>query len=163
MTVEHKTDTADMISLIRGNDDLGSIVRAVILIENRIEKLFSLHFQRPKNIKDMRLTYTQKVDLAVATGLILPQHKIPLKALGELRNKFAHDLSAKITAQEANNLKKSLHADDLDTIHQSYTRTLGDSKTAPASWAKLPPRDRVTLIVVTLDTLLRAYDEQNRR
>jgi len=59
-----------------------------------------------------RLSFPAKVELANAIGALLDGYAEPLMVLNGLRNRFAHNIDAKITESDENKLLESMPTDD---------------------------------------------------
>lgn len=145
-----------LIAALQGEDELGVVIRAHIHIESHLVELVELFFQYPEYLRKMELEFHQKVDLALACGL-KTQFAPPLKALGNLRNDFAHKLSSSLGKQEVNNLYQSFFGADKEIIQAAYLRTEKQaSQPTKKKFKDLEPRDQFILMVVTLRAALLA-------
>jgi hypothetical protein len=150
---------------LQGEDELGVVIRAHIYIESKLNALLERLLSSPKHLEKMNLEYSQRVQLAVAMGL-LPQYESPLLALGTLRNHFAHRPGTKLSKDKVNNLYSSLSSEDKQLIQQSHDRTRRNLKTETTvqSFSRLTPKDQFILIAVALRALLHvAYKEAAAR
>lgn len=129
-------------------DPVGLIIRAHIHIERLLIEFIESSLVAPAALKSLKLDYSGRVTLALALGLP-PDFDKPLRALGTIRNGFAHRLDAGLGDQEAKILQRAL-GPHLKIMLDSY-------RTAQLKWAELPklpnelePIDRIRLFLVTL-------------
>jgi hypothetical protein len=91
-----------------GDDDLGKIVRGHIYIEHELQDLIFFAAPNPNELERFdKIEYSEKVQLALVLGMN-PLLKPALAAVGNLRNKFSHQLDMKLGIDQANNLVASL-------------------------------------------------------
>ena len=149
------TDFEDeFLSVLNSEDDLGAVVRGHIHIESHLNTLIESCLPNPTYVKKLDLEYHQKVDLAVACGLEGRLAR-PLRALGTLRNKFAHNLDAKLGKKEADCLYNSFDGEDKQLIQSAFQRTNKQSKEKmPKSLTKMEPKDQFILIAISLRAAL---------
>ncbi len=141
---------------LRGEDELGMVIRAHIHIEHHLNELLNMVIPYPGYLKAMQLDYAGKVNLAGATGL-RPDIVSPLLALGNLRNQMAHKLGTKITKSRERNFYKTFGSEGKHTIQQSYERTRRDLRVGKGpKLNELSPPDKFVLMAVTLRAALLA-------
>ena len=87
--------TDELFEVLKGEDDLGVVIRTHIHIEAVLNDLIEKIFRESKYVDKMGLDYHQKVKLTLACGLD-PRFEKPLNTLGTIRNNFAHRLEAKL-------------------------------------------------------------------
>jgi hypothetical protein len=150
-----RSDEDEFQTALQGEDELGVVVRAHIYIEASLNELLEELSASIKHIEKMNLEYSQRVSLAVAIGL-LPQYESPLRAIGTLRNNFAHKTGTKLTKDRVNNLYASLSSEDKQIVQSSYERTRKKVKTQikVPTFSKLPPKSQFILIAVSIRSLL---------
>jgi len=152
------SDGADLsehgfIGALFGEDELGVVIRAHINIEARLLELLELRVVDPKHLERMDLDFGQRVNLAVALGL-KPEHAPALRALGSLRNAFAHRLDTLLTEDRVNNLYEALSAGDKEVVQTAYERTKAEMQGPDSPFKALSPKTRFILISVALRSLL---------
>ncbi len=135
---------------LRGEDELGVVVRSHIHIENYINELISLLLPTPEFVDKMKLEYDQKVSLVIACGL-KKELAPPLNCFGTVRNSFAHKLNTEISKSLVSNLYRSFCSDDKEVIQNTYKK-LKESfkKEGYPKFNELEPRDQYILIVLSL-------------
>lgn len=126
-----------------GEDDLGIVLRSHIYLEHEIKEFILASASNPKQIKFSDFDYDKVVALALALGLD-PSLKAPLLAIGNLRNRFAHNLDMALTRQEANNIYNTLSAAMKADIQQGYAKARKSAEwehlRLPKSMKDAPPR-----------------------
>jgi hypothetical protein len=153
-----------LLQALFGEDELGVVIRAHIHIEARLNEVLDLLVPYPDQLP--RLRYEQRARLACALGLkedIFP----PLKALGDIRNRFGHKLDTSLTAAMVDELYDAFSPDERDVLLRGYEMTNKQLRAAPPSgsvldahrnmphdFSALGARDKFIMIVVTLDKML---------
>lgn len=151
---------AALNAALMNEDPLGMVIRAHIHIEKLL--IDFLEVRMPKTaLAVLKLDFDRRVHLAIAFGLPT-EFKAALHFVGSLRNRFAHQLDAALTKEDAKNFARALGPENREISRQSYLlthRRLASAK-QPADMKALPPRDQVMLHLVTLWTgvaLIAAY------
>src|SRR5271163_4266025 len=86
----------DFAKVIIAEDELGSVVRAHLIVEFHVEELLKLLAPNSAALPSMQLDYFGQVRLLGVLGV--PDELVkPLLNLGNLRNSFAHRLDFKLT------------------------------------------------------------------
>lgn len=139
-------------------DDLGSVLRAHIRIENQLIRLIENLAFAPQHLSRLQLEYDQYVTMALVLGL-RADWVSPLRAIGRLRNSFAHKLEATLDAGTVNNLYESLPADGKAQVHTRYATIRNDNPqfSLPDRLSDAAPKDRFQLIALILWTRLTAW------
>lgn len=156
-------DAAAFYQDLQREDMLGVVIRGAIHIENQLNGIIEENLVAPSELKDMRLGYADRISLAVALG-VSADFKPPLKALGTIRNNFAHRLDIEISDAQAKGLYDAFKPDDKSKIQQIYDRTnvrLG--KPRPRKFANSDPKDRVIFCIIVLRGALIVARAQARR
>jgi len=95
----------DLSDALLGEDELGLAIRSHLYVENLLDELLAQLIPFPNLYEEMHLNYAGKVKLACDMGLD-PSYKSMLLALGDIRNKFAHNLDKSIDEE----MVKDLHS-----------------------------------------------------
>lgn len=135
---------------LRGEDELGAVVRAHLYIEHELIEFIRARMSPPEALDAIELDFDGRVKLAVALGLN-PTFKPALRFVGSLRNRFAHRLEMVITKQEADNLGNAMgpnKAVAVDAYQATSAKFTAKEMAIPVS--DRDPRDRVTLYLITL-------------
>lgn len=97
----------EMFRHLISEDALGAVVRGHLHLEGLVNTMLSQKVKDTSALSRLNLSYEKKVDLLTALGFNEALVK-PLKAIGRLRNKFAHDLNTKMEKDVIDNLYASL-------------------------------------------------------
>jgi len=140
--------------VLRHDDDLVAVVRGHLYIEIQANLLIESLLPFPKEIENSRLGWPQRVELSLALGL-KAQYGAPLKKLGSIRNKFAHQPDARLSEKDVRELYKCLHKEDKDIVLESYKRTQAKGESSlEKAFNNLDYKDQFTLIVVAIHAIL---------
>lgn len=142
--------------ILQGEDSLGVVVRAHIHIEQQLNELLSLLCYEYNFIED-NLGYYQKVSLAGALGLT-PEYVAILRALGKLRNDFAHEQGVELNKKNVSILYNAFSSVGKRIIQDVYNKLRKKMPNVKAykSFRKLQPNDQFVFLVVTLQSRLRS-------
>lgn len=141
---EVKKFTKDFSTALLGEDELGVIVRAHIYVEAELDKWLKATLKNADALGD-GIEYQMKVRIALAAGLRNDlQH--PLNALERLRNKFAHQLGMKLTADDANNFYATFGKRERDSVEDSL-KHIGKEG---SSHKEFDPKSRMVVYVLAL-------------
>jgi hypothetical protein len=145
--------TADLFR----EDEMGAVVRAHIRIENLLIQAIECLLPRPAQLKRLNLDYDSRVTLALALGL-KERFGPPFRALGKLRNDFAHKLDTSLTKQVVANLYDSLGSEDKEQVQACFRRIKDENEETRhvKRFSDLEPRDQFKLIAITLWAVVRA-------
>ena len=86
----------------RGESQLQIILRGHLYIESEILSLLNLALKHPKYILGKNFSFENKLNLAVALGLIAEENIHAYKKLNKIRNNFAHELGYELTEKDFN-------------------------------------------------------------
>lgn len=151
----HELETADAEKFYRdlsNEDSLIVTIKGAIYVEDQIDRLLRSLAVDQEFFAKIDLTYMQRVQLAIAFGL--PRRFLPpLKALGEIRNKFAHVIRDQLSAGDMASFYNTFAPEDKSLIQDTYAkinkrRLVG--KKRPKRLASLEPLDQFQLYVTTL-------------
>lgn len=147
----------EFFDALGGEDDLGAVIRTHLFIENQLDRFLNLLCDDFKFLDKDHLEYGTRVNLAVALGL-KEEHASALKAIGTLRNQFAHNLKAELNESAVNNLYNALSSGDQTCVQEAYEST---KKKVPEAKVEekikhLSPKDRFVLIAIAIKSLLQA-------
>jgi hypothetical protein len=148
----------DFFRALGQEDDLGMVVRAHIHVEAILLEVIGLSVARSDELPSLR--FEQRVDLAVAVGAIDPTDGPALKALGSLRNAFAHKLNTELTAERVNGVYGALPEREARVV-----RDLHEENRAPEAprFEDLRARDRFIAIVIVMRAGLLARIRRRER
>ncbi len=135
-------------------DQLGAVIRAHLYVEAQVNGLLGALVPYPEHLGEMRLNWGQRVELVLAMGL-KTQYGPPLKALGRIRNKFAHHPEAELKEEDVNQLYSSLADEDRQIVLESFEQTkVQQPEAILGEFRDLDIKSQFTLIVVALDAML---------
>ena len=147
-----------LLESLEHEDDLGMVIRAHIVVEqflNAIIKSYVVDFDSYKKVK---LSYEQTYLFAIAIG-VNPRFKSALKAIGTIRNGFAHNLRATtITKQDSDALYKSLDKMEKETLQSDYKKIIKDFDEAPFN--QISPRQKFMYCVIIIGAALETVCKQ---
>jgi hypothetical protein len=143
--------------LTRG-DDLSAVLRAHIRIENHLIRLIEKRAAPTQPLERLQLEYDQYVTLAFVMGLRADWVK-PLRAVGRLRNTFAHKLDATLDVGTVNDLYECLPPDGKAQVHDSYKSIRSDNPSVPLPerFGEAGPKERFQIIALIIWTRLTAW------
>jgi hypothetical protein len=142
-----------------GYDDVGKIITAHIKAEQAINVLIDRHLKNPAALYPVKLEYHQSVHLALAFGMPA-EFKKPLIALGEMRNKFAHEADYKIDRNKVDNFYKTLSPsikEHCQKAYLEYREFLKTKEDLPKSLGDLEPKHRLEFILMQFTGYLNVY------
>jgi len=145
----------DFYTALNGEDDLGAVIRTHLFIEYLLDEYLDNVFNDYKSLDLLHLEYNEKLSLASAI-LFKKEDSKALKAIGNLRNRFAHNLDAKLDKQTVDNLYTSLSTSDKEIVKNAHEniieRDRGDKK--KAKFNDLPPKERFVYIAIAIKARL---------
>src|SRR5277367_1804291 len=110
-----------MEEAIANEDDVGAVLRSHLLLERTLIEFLKERFTNPDVLDKglSRIGYERLVELG--RGLGIAQWMVPpLKKIGEIRNKTAHDISFVFSSEVALNLRGCFPTEKLDEIEKRY-------------------------------------------
>lgn len=101
-------DIDEFMDATKGEDELQIVLRAHLYIEYELEKMLRNYFVEPKVFLGKDPSFSSKLNLVVALGL-LPKDKLsPYEKFNTLRNRYAHRLRFSVTDEKLDELASSL-------------------------------------------------------
>ncbi|MBU2893712.1 hypothetical protein KO495_10305 [Colwellia sp. D2M02] len=149
-----------LLTSLKSEDDLGVVVRSLIIIEQYINEIVESAMISPEYFRNIKLDFSYKVKLALSIGLDPNFEKI-LSTLGTIRNDFAHNLRSVLGKQDVNNLYQNLCSNDkklLQEIFQYFKANIPEFK--QAQFQSISSKDKFILIVVFITGTLSSACEQ---
>ncbi|OEF06789.1 hypothetical protein, partial [Vibrio genomosp. F10] len=138
-------------------DDLGMVIRSHIVLENLVEEYISSKTVCEKSVSKLKLTFEQKIYLAVSLGFD-PRFEKPLKAIATIRNRFAHNLRGCLDKSDANNFYKSFSEIDKTIMYESVLRHFrGDTN------EEKPDKSKFSVYVMCLTIAITSFNLKNNR
>lgn len=144
-----RDDTALFLEHINADEPLEIILRGHLWIESALIEVIRDALKVPDALKMDRLSFPQKIDLAVALGVFDSKQAPAYMKINQLRNKVAHQLASAIGEPEELELIQILSEEQQNSVGEHESRGF-------------PYRLRV--VIVSLWTYLHALVElQNQR
>jgi hypothetical protein len=146
-----------LANALTAEDELGAAIRGHLYVEHELNEFIKarLPAEAFEALIAVRFEYDKKITLAVSLGLP-SEFKSPLRKMGEIRNAFAHDLSASLEEKNVGSLFQAFDADMKEITQKSYSKASKKMPNTgrPKDVNKLEPRDRFSLYVMHLWSLL---------
>lgn len=154
---EVKDKVDDLVRDMFREDELGAVVRVHIHIENLLSKLVDHLAPHPGHLKELNLDYHGLVSLALVLGL-KSELGPALKAMGTLRNNFAHKLGTKLDEGTVNGLYQTLGPEDKKQVQESFERMRSEYESIKRfqKLSEMPAPERFKIIAVVLWAALQA-------
>lgn len=138
----------EMVTNLTDEDALGAVVRGHLHLEELVNVMLALRVVDTSFLKKLELSYGNKIDLLCALGL-KKSLAAPLKAIGRLRNRFAHDLDTKMQPDTIDNL-----FDTFDSFEQKVLRIVEERGIMDDILGKSDVRSRFALWITFLHSML---------
>lgn len=153
--MEELPETDDrLIQTLLSDDELVAVIRSQLFVEVKLNQLIEALIPFPEHLDGMRLNWPRQVDLALTLGLT-PQHGLPLKILGEIRNRFAHNPEAKLEKDIVNKFYNSFSNEDRDVVDAAFERTKSQLPDfSEENFENTDFKSKYILLVVTLHSYL---------
>jgi hypothetical protein len=136
-----RIDSVELQSHLRGEDDVGVVIRGHLGLENALNTLLDVGLPHGlSNLENLR--FPARVDLAIATGLLDPTGRSAWLQVNELRNRLAHDLEAVLDDAVASQLERALAVRPKKTVGLIYQPPDQDGS----------PRERIGWAIMSLWT-----------
>ena len=150
-----------LVDAFKGKDDLGVVIRSHIIVEQYLNDIIESVLLCPEKYrKEINLDYFDKVRFSVAIGLN-ERFEGALKALGTLRNGFAHNIRSEISKQDTNNIYAALDPERKKTVQGLFEniKSKNHNLSFPA-YRDLVPKDKYLLYIITLSGALEIATEE---
>ena len=146
-----------------GEDDLGTVLRVHLRIENVLEQVIEALLPAPDHLHvsgGRTIRYELKVSLALALG-VLTELGPSLKAFGVLRNTFAHQPNTRLDQQTVAKLYDSLGAVDRDQVLKTFEsmKLEHEPLRAVPRFIDLPAGDQFKVITISVWTSVGFYPD----
>lgn len=105
----------------RGRSVVEVLLRGHLWLENAVIDLIEADVANPAPLKLDRMTFSNKVNLAEALGLLGPGDAATLRAFNKIRNRLAHDLHGEPTPEDLQTLQRCLSPSQLDLASEFDT------------------------------------------
>ena len=141
----------DLITVLYGEDELGSVVRGHIIVEAALNDLLRVLAPFPDHLKGGRTPYARNIDLALILGM--PEDLAsPLRVLGSIRNGFAHDIRAALLSERVNGLVSALSGRLMSTVRDQFNSIAlaHDDFRVAGTFEKLSTRHKFQMLATSL-------------
>lgn len=129
-----------LLDYLESGDDLTVVLRGHLSLEALLNEL--LDAAVPAQLDELhRLRFLQRVDLAIALGVLDASYREGWRGVNELRNRFAHDVNASLSAGDAGAL--------FDRLPGHHKPGLAPMVLAPFT-SRYTPRHAVAVCMVDL-------------
>lgn len=96
-------DQLELLETLTASDDVTLVIRGHLVLESFLNRLLGL--TSPPACEELdRLRFPQKLDVLIALGAIPAEARPAWRQVNGLRNRVAHDLDARLTQEEADDL-----------------------------------------------------------
>jgi len=149
--MDAKENLALLVKDLFGEDELGAVIRAHIRIESLLHRIIELKASNPKPVKNLELDFDKAVTLALVLGL-KEDFGPSLRALGKLRNDFAHKPDMKLTKSAVNNVYKTFNKLEKEHIQTAFKDIKKENETVKQyhKFSDLPESDQLRFLVTTI-------------
>lgn len=146
----------ELFAMLADEDSLHMVLRGTIVIESELRAILELMLMRPNALDSADLGYGQQVALTYAMGIDEELLK-PLRALGTIRNNYAHKIMPEIDQSTITNFIKTMGDRERNMIRSQYgllrdSRKINGEKSEP--WDELPPTTKFALCIIVLRAAL---------
>ena len=152
-----------LLESFESEDDLAIVVRTHIVIENYLRELVCSFLANEKYFENAKLEYSQVVQLSLAVGL-QPRFESILKAIGKLRNNFAHKYRDSLNKNDVKNLYNALSKDEKENLQKTTKKVAEELDLDPYKHSDFDVRQQFINISVMLAAVLqKACKEASER
>ena len=147
----------DFVGDLFSEDELGAVIRGHIKIESLLIQIVELLTPKPQHLKKLNLDYDSYVTLALSLGL-KDDFAPSLRAIGKLRNDFAHKPDTVLTKASCNNLYDALSKEEKSLLqkHFKMIKETNSSLKKYGTFKKIKARDQFVLIAMSIWAPLQA-------
>lgn len=141
------------LEVVFAEDELGTVVRAHIMIEAQVHELLDMMLPFPERIP--RLRFEQKVKLLTALGLsdrLFP----PLAEIGNIRNSFGHHIDTKLTNGMVVKWFQTFPAEDRNSMQSAYEKGAKEGDFSSTNMLEADPKGLFRLLAVGLRQMLKS-------
>jgi len=100
----------DILDLVNNGDELQISIRCHLIVEHFLIQVIEKRLMYKNEFKIDKLSFRQKIELAIALGAIEKDMKGIFLSINKLRNQFAHDMHKQITDIEIHEMYSSLNS-----------------------------------------------------
>lgn len=110
----------DLLSVVNSPDLLTLVIRGHQLIERVLEAAVSEALPTPHAVELSRISFSLKVDLAIALGAISLKSRASYVVINRIRNRFAHDSAATFEFKDAQDLYNAVSPHQRFLMSKTY-------------------------------------------
>lgn len=145
-----------------GEDDLGMVMRGQLHIEAELKRFIEATAPSPGRVR--KLSYAKRIDVALEHGLAADL-EAPLRAVGRLRNRFAHRLGMVLSHDQVMKLHEAFDGFAKEVSDSSYARTCTAlaREGRPDRLDRLDPKERCAFLFVTIWIGIAAHAHHRQR
>ena len=123
----HHTDATFHAAMEGDREPLSFVLRGAIYIEHALIAFIESRVEYPRALDNARLSYAQRIEVALALGLP-PTLGPPLRKVGSIRNKFAHQPETILTEADITALYDDFQKFEKIPLAELYNLSLGRDK-----------------------------------
>jgi len=145
-------------------DDMGAVIRTHIRLENLLAQFIDVSAPRVTHVKRLNLDFDGRVTLALLLGLD-EDIGYALRALGTLRNRFAHNLETQLDAQAVQSIYSCLPSrtkDGLGVVFEAIAKQ-DEGFRAKRKFSNLSPKEQFKHIAVSIWVVVEADLDDAKR
>ena len=150
--ITEKKLSAQLANDLKESSDLALVVSSHLHVEYWVDRLIAFHFPNRNKLKKLRLNYSRKIQLLAALGVKEEELK-PLRYLGQLRNRFAHDIGYILEESKVSEFYEEFSAQNRDQLLVS-TQYLFPEISIP-TFEDLGHKDKYRIMLASLCTAIR--------
>lgn len=113
--------------MIFDTKELSSILKGHLFIERILERLLKEGLPHPSVLFKSQISFSQKLKIAFAAGIIPEAYFTAITALNRIRNQYAHSDSYQVTIQELNQLKLQWEPVQLKAFEAACSKGIEDA------------------------------------
>jgi len=126
--------------LKRDHDELGRILKCHLLVEHYLDRYLREQIGL-QHLDEARLTFIQKARLIPSAGVAASFVKPSICHFNSIRNKFSHNLDAKVSESDLGPMNNVLKIARSETKFPDTISKIEAFTTVACTWLLLPPKD----------------------
>lgn len=152
-----QTDIPLFAGDLTGHDTLAVVIRSHLHVEHHMTRLIEANVLRPLFLPEIK--FADKINWCIAFGLD-ESLRSPLEALGELRNKFAHEPGYQLSHAKLDGFYKRLDGTRKDGITGSLRKMFDAAGLERKAFKHLDEGDKFSSLAMTVYVDVRLQIEQ---
>lgn len=93
---------------VQDDDAAQAFIQAHLYLDHVVSRLLSENVPFPRQLQLDRSSFSQKLQLVAALGLLRPGHIAPIKVINSIRNKIAHQLDYSVQPSDEAKLRSTI-------------------------------------------------------